>query len=111
MVHHITLHTEHSPCEASEDYSYADCVNRKVAQSSGCQLFWTKYTGVPVCSNLYQLSRYVQRYDKLVNLEKNKLLVESGCLRPCSYMEYSVGLSWHRIYELHQILENIRNFY
>ena len=91
VVYHITLNTEHSPCQESEHYSYASCINRKVSQTIGCQSFWTNYSGVPVCSDLEQYSRYVDEYDRLVNLEKNKLRQETGCLLPCSYMEYSVG--------------------
>ena len=31
---------------------------------------------------------YSNVYEKLANLEKNELLTETGCLRPCSYSEY-----------------------
>ena len=91
VVQHTTLNTEQSPCLESEDYSYASCINRKVSETIGCRSFWTNYSGVPVCSDLEQYSRYVDEYDRLVNLEKNKLRQETGCLLPCSYMEYSVG--------------------
>ena len=91
VFQHITLNTEHSPCLESEHYSYASCINRKVSQTIGCQSFWTNYSGFPVCSDLKQYSRYVDEYDRLVHLEKNKLRVESGCHLPCSYIEYSVG--------------------
>ena len=101
VVYHITLNTEHSPCLESEHYSYASCINRKVSQTVGCRSFWTNYSGVPVCSDLEQYFHYVDEYDRLLSLEKNKLRLESGCLRPCSYMEYLVGdwqaLFWHNL--------------
>ena len=91
VVHHITLNTEHSPCLESENYSFASCINRKVSQKVGCRSFWTNYSEYPVCSDFKQYSRYTAVYDRLVVLERNKLRLKSGCLLPCSYMEYSVG--------------------
>ena len=89
----MNLNTERSPCLESTNYNYANCINSRVAQSVGCQSFWSNLTGFPVCSDFTQYSRYAEEYERFLSLEKNQLLAESGCVRPCNYMEYSVGMS------------------
>ena len=94
LVYHMNLDTERSPCtEEPPDYNYATCINTRVAKSVGCQSFWSNLTGYPVCSDYAQYHGYTLEYERLLSLEKNKLLAESGCLRPCNYMEYMVGIS------------------
>ena len=89
----MNLNTERSPCRDSTNYNYASCINSRVAESVGCQSFWSNLTGFPVCSDYTQYHRYAEEYERLLSLEKNQLLAESGCVRPCNYMEYSVGMS------------------
>ena len=93
LVLHMNLNTERSPCRDSTNYNYARCINSQVAKSVGCQSFWSNLTGFPVCSDYTQYHRYAEEYERFLSLEKNQLLAESGCVRPCNYMEYSVGKS------------------
>ena len=90
-MHHSTLNTKTSPCLESRHYSYSSCLNRKIVQHVGCQSFWTNFSGIPFCSDLSQYFRYLEEYNNIVSLEKNKLLTKTGCLRPCQYMEYTVS--------------------
>ena len=89
----MNLNTEKSPCRDPTNYNYAACINSRVAKSVGCQSFWSNLTGFPVCSDYAQYLGYALEYERFLSLEKNTLLAESGCLRPCNYMEYMVGIS------------------
>ena len=71
-------------------YNYATCVTTKIARTVGCQSFWTNLTGIPTCSDLQSYGKYMTEYERIAHLEKNQLLAETGCLRPCKYMEFSV---------------------
>ena len=89
----MNLNTERSPCRDSTNYNYAACLNSRVAQSVGCQSFWSNLTGFSVCSDYTQYHRYAAEYERFLSLEKNQLLAETNCIRPCDYMEYSVEIS------------------
>ena len=105
---HQNLNTERVPCWDSINYNYARCINSRVAKSVGCQSFWSDLTGFPVCSDFPQYSRYAEEYERFLSLEKNQLLAETGCVRPCNYMEYSVGQTFRltpSIFELSQLAD------
>ena len=87
----MNLDTERNPCRETTDYNYATCINTRVAKSVGCQSFWSNLTGFPVCSDYAQYHGYALEYERFISLEKNQLLAETGCVRPCNYMEYAVG--------------------
>ena len=89
----MNLNTERSPCRDPTNYNYARCINSRVAKSVGCQSFWSNLTGFPVCSDYAQYRGYALEYERVLSLEKNQLLAETGCVRPCNYMEYLVGIS------------------
>ena len=84
------LNREESQCEESEDYKYNECLDRKISSRVGCQTFSTSFPNIPRCSTYEQYTNFSNVYELFVNLEKNELQSESGCLRPCKYMEYKV---------------------
>ena len=85
-----------SPCQESEHYRFGDCVLNYISAQVGCQSFWsnTRSSGAPVptCRTEDQLFQYQKTYEQLVQLEKSALMQRTGCLDPCRYMEYKVGL-------------------
>ena len=77
------------PCEESEDYSLADCINQGMARQIGCQAFWSNFSGIPFCQDWGRLRKYIKAY---VNTTLYLLgtFDKHGCLDPCTYIEYQV---------------------
>ena len=92
-LRHQLLNTKRSPCVSSENYNFGKCIERKIASLAGCRPKWIKYleTNSPVCKNQSQNMNYFIQMDYIYSLDKIQLRNESGCLRPCSFMEYKVG--------------------
>ena len=90
VTYHSKLNRPSSQCEESEDYKYSDCLNRKIASLVGCQTFSTNFPGIAECSTYEQYTNFSSVYEHFNNLEKNDLQAQSGCLRPCKYLEYRV---------------------
>ena len=58
----------------------------------GCQPRWITHQEMqlPVCKNKTDNSQYALKVFRTMNKDKIKLQEETGCLRPCNYMEYRV---------------------
>ena len=63
-----------------------------VARQVGCQSFWSDYPGIPTCSSLEEILGHMETFQNLVISEKNNLTEVSGCLDPCTYMEYQAQI-------------------
>ena len=90
VTYHSKLNRASSRCEESEDYKYSDCLNRKMASLAGCQTFSTNFSDLSKCSTYEEYTNFSSVYEHFNNLEKNDLQTQSGCLRPCKYLEYTV---------------------
>ena len=90
VTYHSKLNRPSSQCEESEDYKYSDCLNRKMASIVGCQTFSTNFPDLSQCSTYEEYTNFSSVYEHFNNLEKNDLQAQSGCLRPCKYLEYRV---------------------
>ena len=90
VTSHSKLNRPSSQCEESEDYKYSDCLNRKMASLVGCQTFSTNFPDLAECSTYEEYTNFSSVYEHFNNLEKNDLQTQSGCLRPCKYLEYRV---------------------
>ena len=90
MIQHIRLNRAESPCEEDEDYRFVDCIMTSVASQVGCQAFWSDYPGLPTCANLEQIITLMESFQAMMMMEKHNITKVSGCLDPCTYMEYKV---------------------
>ena len=91
----MKLNTKESPCEASDDYRFAKCLENRILSQVGCQPFWIKRKldlTLPPCQNATQFDKILEKYDLLQQLALDDLITDSGCLMPCSYMKYKVQL-------------------
>ena len=96
-VRHQLLNREGSPCVSSEDYNFASCIETKVSNKIGCQPHWTNSNSnsldsnkLPVCATQVQYTDYINKMAEFSLLDRIQFETKSGCLRPCSYMEYRV---------------------
>ena len=64
-----------------------------MASLVGCQTFSTNFPDIAECSSYEQYTNFSAVYELFNNLEKNDLQAQSGCLRPCKYLEYKVTLN------------------
>ena len=88
----MKLNRAESPCELSEDYSFTDCINRKIALNVGCQTFWSNFTGLAQCRNMASLERYIsEHFQHSFYMEDTELKLRTGCPTPCHFTEYRVG--------------------
>ena len=92
VVKHKNLNRAGSPCEEFESFHYADCILRHTAVSVGCQTFWTDFEGIPVCRRLEQMVKFSAEYRNTILLEQTDIQGKTGCLFPCNYYQYKVGL-------------------
>ena len=90
MIQHVRLNRVESPCEEDEDYRFVDCIMLSVASKVGCQGFWSDYADFPTCSNLEEITSLMENFQEMMRMEKFNLTKVSGCLDPCTYMEYKV---------------------
>ena len=116
MIQHVRLNRVESPCEEAEDYRFVDCINLSVASQVGCQGFWSDYPDLPTCSNMEQIVSLMENYQEMMTMEKLNLTKVSGCLDPCTYMEYKVNIEWSGKprtveYFIVKILYDFVNFY
>ena len=81
-------------CDSSENYSFYDCIMRKISKLNGCQTFWTSYPNIPHCWNETKLLSFINLFWKYYDMEKYDLSLQSGCTDPCNYMEYKVTLQF-----------------
>ena len=88
-IKHERMDRASRPCEESEDYSLADCINQGMAQQIGCQAFWSNFSGIPVCQDWGRLKKYIKAYEN-ATLYLHGTFDKHGCLDPCTYIEYQV---------------------
>ena len=86
-----------NPCEPTPTYNFAQCVEEQVTKKAGCKLPWTKFDveGLPLCDNMTMLKHYSHMHFQNLIHESNslsKIMSNTGCSMPCSYMEYKVSI-------------------
>ena len=89
-IEHQRMNRPNRPCEESEDYNLADCINRGMAQRVGCQAFWSNFSGIPICPDMGSLMEYIRAYEDLMYYNT---FDKHGCPDPCTYIEYQVSIS------------------
>ena len=59
---------------------------------AGCQSPWSRVVvdKLPLCDNSTLLENYDNEYFKAMGLGRNELIESTGCLMPCTFMEYQV---------------------
>ena len=92
----MKLNQPKSPCVEDPNYNFAHCVEGIIASRAGCKPYWNKVpvndgVEVPICKNVSMLYQYGIIYTKLQEMTINDLVKASGCLMPCSFMEYTVS--------------------
>ena len=92
VIEHMKLDRAESPCEMSEDYSFTDCINRRIALNVGCQTFWTNFPGLARCRNMSSIQRYISEYFRhSFHMEDTEIKLSTDCPAPCHFTEYRVG--------------------
>ena len=91
-IRHEKLNLPNSPCEASLEYDFGKCVERSVMVGAGYQTSWSRVVvdGLPLCDNSTLLEYYSNAYFEAMGLGRNELIERTGCLMPCTFMEYKV---------------------
>ena len=81
------------PCETSLDFNFAQCVFRTIMMRVGCQPHWRQFSvdGLPLCNNLSLLTQFANEFERVGALVKDKIIEDTKCLLPCSFMEYKVS--------------------
>ena len=96
-IRHEKLNQLHNPCEPYPVYTLAYCIEEYIVRQANCQPHWRKYSfeGVPTCNNWTMLSRYDKAKWDITVMGSEEVKEATGCLFPCTYMEYKVnsGLS------------------
>ena len=76
-------------CSSFQQYgNYTVQYNKGILQKKNLKLICFKIVGIIEIE--FEINFFFTNTPKLLNLEKNELQIESGCRRPCSYMEYKV---------------------
>ena len=90
---HELLDRETSPCESSEDYNFAKCIEGKVVDDIGCRPHWMKGLKgkLPLCIGKENYQRFMKEMSHFSIMDKIQMQSKSGCLKPCRYMEYRVS--------------------
>ena len=81
------------PCETSLDFNFAQCVFQTIMMRVGCQPHWRQFSvdGLPLCNNLSLLTQFANEFERVGALVKDKIIEDTKCLLPCSFMEYKVS--------------------
>ena len=66
-----------------------------IASRAGCQPHWRRFSvsDLPECGNATMLTWYGEEYWRLADLYREELIAATGCLLPCTFMEYKVSLN------------------
>ena len=93
----MKLNRPQSPCVEEPNYNFARCVEGTIATRAGCKPYWNKAyvhdeVEMPNCKNVSMLHQYGIINTKLQEMPRNELVKASGCLMPCSFIEYTVCL-------------------
>ena len=91
-IRHEKLNLPNNPCETSLEYDFGKCVERSVMIGAGCQSPWSRVVvdKLPLCDNSALLQNYSDEYFAVMGLGRNELIESTGCLMPCTFMEYQV---------------------
>ena len=89
----MRLNTKEKPCEASDDYRFAVCLENKIMSQVGCQPFWIERKiekSLPFCQSSSEFDAILGRNEQLQQLALSELINNYECLIPCAYMKYEV---------------------
>ena len=92
-IRHLKLNTKESPCEASDDYRFAMCLENRILSQVGCQPFWIERKlepALPPCQNSTKFDEILERYDLLQQQALDELIANYKCPMPCAYVKYEV---------------------
>ena len=89
-IRHEKLNLPDKPCEPSLDYDFANCLERSVVASVGCQPRWRRFSMMkqPLCDTWHLLKQYGDENLRLNHMDRNELYEATNCLMPCTFMEY-----------------------
>ena len=80
------------------DYNFALCVEKSIVAKTGCLPFWNKFMNdhdeveMPICENTSMLNQYGVIYYEMQVMPRDDLIKTTGCLMPCSFVEYTVSI-------------------
>ena len=89
----MKLNTKERPCEASDDYRFAICLENKIVSQVGCQPFWIQRKIeplLPLCHSARKIDEVLQKFEFLQELALDELITNYECLMPCAYTKYEV---------------------
>ena len=89
---HINLNRPASPCKDNPDYSFHLCVRTSLARKIGCKLPWDKWISdsFKVCDQVQDILSYDESYRAMALQNLNRIISNTGCLKPCEYTEYTL---------------------
>ena len=109
MVKQERLNRVEAPCNPAPDYSFTSCLLESKARSVNCTMPWAKeipgmswtwtldkkhaisnLSGLGVCSTMDQFDNFEAISAKIVRGDKKFIKDFTGCLFPCTYLEYNV---------------------
>ena len=87
---HARKNREEAPCEESPQYSFTQCVKKSIIRKTGCKTRWdmTNIENAKRCKTVNQVVKYLKLYADLYSYDLQDVKKLTGCLTPCSYMEY-----------------------
>ena len=93
----MKMNRPQNPCVKNPDYNFALCIERSIATKAGCNPHWNQFNvndevELPICENASMLEQYGWINIELGSRPRNDLVKTSGCLMPCSFMEYTVSV-------------------
>ena len=94
-IQHNKLSLAERPCQTSPEYYFTHCFHTHVIKNIGCQPHWTLVSveGVPDCHNHTTLQKYTDvLWNISYNMNTDEVFQATNCLRPCTYMEYTVSV-------------------
>ena len=94
-IQHNKLSLAERPCQTSPEYNFTHCFHTHVIKNIGCQPHWTLVSveGVPDCHNHTTLQKYTDvLWNISYNMNTDEVFQATNCLRPCTYMEYTVSV-------------------
>ena len=77
-----------------ENYNFATCIEDSVANDIGCNPIWRKnsLSQLPYCTKYKEYRDFIKKMNQLAFMDMRQLKKESGCLKPCNYIEYRVNI-------------------
>ena len=77
-----------------ENYNFATCIEDSVASDVGCNPIWrtNSVSQLPYCTKYKEYRDFMNKMSQLAFMDMRQLKKESGCLKPCNYIEYRVNI-------------------